>query len=68
MCRRLEYRVSRRAKYVIVRIERGVDDNGGQSGSFRLIGEYDTAADAERVRAALEVDGDSPATEPSEGG
>jgi len=68
MCRRQEYRVSRRAKYVVIRIERGVDDNGGQSGSFRVVGEYDSAADAERVRAALELDGDGPGSEPSEEG
>ncbi len=60
MMRRLEYRVSRRAKYVVTRLERKVDGNGRQSGSFRVVGKYESAADAERARAALELEQDKP--------
>ena len=60
MIRRLEYRVSRRAKYVVTRLERKVDGNGRQSGSLRVVGKYDSAADAERARAALQSEEERP--------
>ena len=68
MCRRLEYRVSRKAKYVVTRLERRVDEAGRQSGSLRVVGKYDTAHEAERARAALQGAEDKPAPDPPDGG
>lgn len=64
MCRRLEYRVGRKAKYVVTRLERRVDGNGRQSGSIKVMGKYETAAEAEHARTALQRDEDEPAPKP----
>jgi hypothetical protein len=64
MGRRLEYRVSRKAKYVVTRLERRVEGDGRQSGSLRVVGRYETAAEAEHARAALQEAEDGPPARP----
>jgi hypothetical protein len=68
MCRQLEYRVSRKAKYVVTRLERRVEGDGRQSGSIRVVGQYETAVEAERARTALQRDEDRPAPKPPDRG
>jgi hypothetical protein len=68
MCRRLQYRIRSRSKYVLTRLERSSDGNGRQSGSFRVVGEYESAAEAERARMALQADEDKAASEPGDDG
>ncbi len=67
MCRQWEYRVSRKAKYVVTRLERRVDADGRQSGSLKVVGRYETAAEAERARAALQRDEEEPERKPPDG-
>jgi hypothetical protein len=68
MCRRSEYRISQRTKYIVTCLERRVEHNGRQSGSLRIVGEYDSAAEAERARMALQRGEGQPASEPADDG
>jgi hypothetical protein len=64
MSRQLEYRVNRRSKYVVTRLERRIEGEGRQSGSLRVVGKYETADEAERARRTLQEGKDEPSSRP----